>query len=211
MGLPTNLSFLRTGTGGQTLEVYLEPLCPFSYKMARSLEDNVLPHVKEGGKYHGKVELIIRVYAQPFHYFSAFPCEAILVFCNEHPDLFWEYFMASFAIQDNWFNKMVKDKTPLQCQQAYVDVALDVLEKHGRLPAGPRSKAAGAMMDKLQVQDKMNGGSTMFTEIKYLTREGRQNGIHFTPTVLLNGLEDGSVSSSFGKDDWDKYLAEKIQ
>ncbi|BEI80706.1 hypothetical protein CcaverHIS002_0112350 [Cutaneotrichosporon cavernicola] len=194
MGLPTNLSFLRTGTGGQTLEVYLEPLCPFSYKMARSLEDNVLPHVKEGGKYHGKVELIIRVYAQPFHYFSAFPARPSLP-----------------VLGDNWFNKMVKDKTPLQCQQAYVDVALDVLEKHGRLPAGPRSKAAGAMMDKLQVQDKMNGGSTMFTEIKYLTREGRQNGIHFTPTVLLNGLEDGSVSSSFGKDDWDKYLAEKIQ
>ncbi len=38
-------------------------------------------------------------------------------------------------------------------------------------------------------------------------REGRQNGIHFTPTVLLNGLEDGSVSSSFGKEDWDKYLS----
>ncbi len=44
---------------------YLEPLCPFSYKMAKSLEANVLPHVKEGGKYHGKLQLIVRIYAQP--------------------------------------------------------------------------------------------------------------------------------------------------
>lgn len=33
--------------------------------MLRSLEANVLPHVKEGGKYHGKLQLIVRIYAQP--------------------------------------------------------------------------------------------------------------------------------------------------
>ena len=30
---------------------------------------------------------------------------------------------------------------------------------------------------------------------------GRQNGIHVTPTAVLDGLVDGSVSSSFGTDD----------
>lgn len=107
------------------------------------------------------------------HYFSAFPCEAILIFGKEHPDLFWEYLMAAFAIQDKWFNNQVKDKTPLDIQHAYVDVALDVLDKAGRLPAGPRSKAAGEMIDKLQVHDKANGGSTMFLDLKYLCESGR--------------------------------------
>lgn len=84
--------------------------------------------------------------------------------------------MAMFGIQDQWFNNQVKDKTPLQCQHAYVDVALDVLEKAGRLPAGPRSKAAGEWIDKLQVHDKANGGSSMFMELKYLSESASRTG-----------------------------------
>lgn len=112
-----------------------------------------------------------------------------------------------FDAQESWFNKEVADKTPSQCQQYFVDVALTVLDKAGKLAPGPRSAAAAPFLEKLAVHDKANGGSTAFLDLKYLAREGRQNGIHFTPTVLLNGLEDGSVSSSFGKEEWDKYLA----
>lgn len=44
---------------------YLEPLCPFSAKMARSLAANVVPQITKGGKYEGQVQLIVRIYAQP--------------------------------------------------------------------------------------------------------------------------------------------------
>lgn len=50
----------------------------------------------------------------------------------------------------------------------------------------------------------------MFEPLKYLIKEGRQNGIHFTPTALLNGLEDGTVSSGWGRSEWDKWLEEKL-
>jgi hypothetical protein len=87
---------------------------------------------------------------------------------------------------------------------------LAVLEKAGKLAAGARTAASTKFMDMLQVHDKANGGSTAFLDLKYLVREGRQNGIHFTPTVLLNGLEDPNVSSSWGKPEWDKFFAEKV-
>lgn len=102
------------------------------------------------------------------------------------------------------------DKTPRQIQQAYVDVMLGVLEKNGKLAAGARSAESGKYMDKLQVHEKANGGSSMFLDLKYLTREGRQRSVHVTPTTFLNGLVDDSVSSSFGKPEWDKFFEEKV-
>lgn len=44
---------------------YLDFLCPFSRKMAISLNDNVIPLITKGGKYEGKVQLLIRLYPQP--------------------------------------------------------------------------------------------------------------------------------------------------
>jgi hypothetical protein len=37
----------------------------------------------------------------------------------------------------------------------------------------------------------------------------RQNGIHVTPTPVLDGLVEPSISSSFGKDEWKKWLQDK--
>lgn len=64
-----------------------------------------------------------------------------------------------------------------------------------------------------------------------MVKIGRQNSIHVTPTVLLDGIHlllvvsslsaifliisyaglvDPAVSSSFGKDEWQKYVSEKL-
>jgi hypothetical protein len=39
---------------------------------------------------------------------------------------------------------------------------------------------------------------------------GRQNGIHVTPTVLFDGLKEDSVSSSWGQEEWNKFLTAKL-
>ena len=38
----------------------------------------------------------------------------------------------------------------------------------------------------------------------------RQNGIHVSPTVLLDGLIAGEISSSWGEKEWTDFLAKKI-
>lgn len=43
-----------------------------------------------------------------------------------------------------------------------------------------------------------------------LKRDACRVGVHVTPTVALDGVIDPSVSSSFTKDDWTKYLDEKV-
>lgn len=213
MGLPRSLAFLRLGTGPQVLEVYLDPLCPFSAKQARSLAANVIPLLHKGGKYHGHLSLVTRPYPQPFHYFAMFHTEAVLVFGYAHPDLFWSYLTAVFDTQTEYFNVPVSTMTPSACRDKLTEVALSVLEKHGKLGSGPRSKAFGEFRDRLEVKQKgdyINGGNESLDDMKYLIKVGRQDGVHVTPTVLLNGLKEDSVSSSWGKEEWEQFLGDKI-
>lgn len=38
----------------------------------------------------------------------------------------------------------------------------------------------------------------------------RRVGVHVTPTVLFNGIEEGGISSSFSKEQWDEWLQKNI-
>jgi protein-disulfide isomerase len=44
-------------------------------------------------------------------------------------------------------------------------------------------------------------------QTKILQKYGRQNAIHVTPTILVNGLIENSASSSWTEEDWKNYLS----
>ena len=49
------------------LEVYVDYLCPFSKKITLNALDPVIkPLLSDGGKYHEKVQLILRLQPQPW-------------------------------------------------------------------------------------------------------------------------------------------------
>ncbi len=52
-----------------------------------------------------------------------------------------------------------------------------------------------------------NAGNAVTNDFKIHLRIARQNGIHVSPTVLINGLADLSIQSSWDMDTWDAYLA----
>ncbi|WVW78826.1 hypothetical protein I302_100788 [Kwoniella bestiolae CBS 10118] len=206
MSLPRSLSYLRQGTGGQILDIYLDPLCPYSAKITRSLTANVLPLIRKGGKYEGKLSVVARIYPQPFHYFAVFHTEALIVFGKLYPDLFWDYLSAIFETQSEYFNQPSSSLTPSETRDKLIHLATDLIEKkHGN--AGPKSKVFGELRDKLEVKSSPNGGNEATDDFKYLLKVGRQNGIHITPTALLDGLKDDSVSSSWGKEEWEKWIS----
>lgn len=47
-------------------------------------------------------------------------------------------------------------------------------------------------------------------DLKQTIKYSRQNSIHVSPTVLLDGVIDPSISSSFTKEDWAKYIEDKL-
>ncbi|WVQ83805.1 hypothetical protein IAT38_005949 [Cryptococcus sp. DSM 104549] len=205
MALPRSLTFLRQGVGSQALEVYLDPLCPFSAKITRSLTANVLPLISKGGKYDGKLHLIPRLYMQPFHYYGAFAIEALLVFGARYPSHFWAYLVEVFEHQSEYFNQPASEMTPSQARDKLVHLAVDVLESKGAVE-GPKSKVFGELRDALDNKGSPNGGNEATDGVKHTLKIGRQNGVHVTPTVLFDGLKEDSVSSSWGKEEWEKFL-----
>nr|XP_018265835.1 uncharacterized protein I303_02209 [Kwoniella dejecticola CBS 10117]OBR87993.1 hypothetical protein I303_02209 [Kwoniella dejecticola CBS 10117] len=167
MSLPRSLTFLRQGTGGQILDIYLDPLCPYSAKITRSLSTNVLPLITNGGKYEGRLSLVTRIYPQPFHYFAPFHTEALIVFGKTYPDLFWEYLTAIFDTQTEYFNQPSTQLTPSQTRDKLVNLATDLLEKNNKF-TGPKSKVFGELRDKLENKGSPNGGTEATDDLKYL-------------------------------------------
>ncbi|WWC87162.1 uncharacterized protein L201_002048 [Kwoniella dendrophila CBS 6074] len=209
MSLPKSLTFLRQGTGDQTLDIYLDPLCPFCAKIHKSLTANVLPLITKGGKYEGKIGLVARLYPQPFHYFAVFHTEALIVFGKLYPTLFWDYLGAIFKTQSEYFNQAASKLTPSETRDKLIHLAVDLLEKNNKID-GPKSKVYGELRDKLDVKSSPNGGNEATDDFKYLLKVGRQNSVQVTPTAILNGLKDESVSSSWGKEEWEKWFSEKV-
>lgn len=55
-----------------------------------------------------------------------------------------------------------------------------------------------------------NHGNKVSNDLKLQIRLGRQNGIHVSPTVLVNGIRDDNVSSGWDLEQWKEYLKTKL-
>ncbi|QRV93829.1 thioredoxin [Ceratobasidium sp. AG-Ba] len=200
MSLQPTLSFLCLGdpSAPHSLEFYIDFQCPFSAKIFFNAIDPILkPTFSDSGKYARKVRIILRLQPQPWHACSAFLHEAALAVGRVAPTHFWEYVAILFKNQEAFFNVPTSSLTPLQVREKLVALA----------PAG---------VDKSKVQDLLthkttpNGGIDVADDLKYNIKIGRQNGIHVTPTAVWDGLTANEVSSSWGKEEWDKFLSSKI-
>lgn len=99
----------------------------------------------------------------------------------------------------------------------YFDEALE--NKSRRETAQELSKLAekvGVSSDKVLellvngTGEAKNAGNKVTNDLKLFIRIGRQNGIHVSPTVLLDGLKDDSISSGWELDQWKEYLKSKL-
>lgn len=43
-------------------------------------------------------------------------------------------------------------------------------------------------------------------DVKFMVKANRVTGVHVTPTVLFNGVEERSISSSWTFEQWDDWL-----
>lgn len=169
---------LSWGHGPAIFEVFLEPTCPFSVKAFNKL-DALLQKAGED-----KITIKIRLQSQPWHMFSGVVIRAILAASTlpEGKEAAKKVMKAvgehreEFEFTDHCAGPNM-DATPAQI--------LKRIEDYSGL-----SLAAAFAIPALQ------------TDIKWHSKYARQNGIHVSPTFMVNGLIMPGMSSGDSVEEW---------
>jgi protein-disulfide isomerase len=173
---------LSWGTGTRLLEVFLEPTCPFSVRAFNKL-DSLLQQV-------GEENLTIRIilHSQPWHLFSGIVVRAVLAALTL-PEGKQAAKAVLHAVADHReefeFTDHCRgpnmDKTPSQI--------VSLLEQY-----------SGVSLREAFEQPELQ------LLIKSHCKYSRQNGIHVSPTFMINGLIQPDMGSGEEISEWIKRL-----
>jgi len=204
MALQPSLSFQRLvgekGADLHTLEVFIDYVCPFSGRIAKSIETNLKPLIASGGKYAGKVQLIVRLHPQPWHASSTLTHEAALAVGRVDPAAFWPYSLLLLEKQAEYYDIPTSTQTPAQIRASLASLASGFLS----------AEQVKEVQELLTLKSTPNGGTGVTDDLKYNIKYSRANSIHVSPTALWDGLIANEVSSSFGKAEWESFLEKRL-
>ena len=166
------------GDGERTLELFLEPTCPFSARAFGKLDDLL--------KLSGPENLSIHIWlqSQPWHLFSGIICRAILAASTDDAgkDAARKVMTAIFAQREAFEFDDHRSGPNLDATPNDLIVRME--------------DASGlALAQAFQI-------SGLEKEIKRHTRYARQNGIHESPTFMVDGLINPSMSSGDSIEEW---------
>ena len=169
---------LTWGTGPRSFELFLEPTCPYSARAFGKL-DALLDLA-------GPENLQIRIWlqSQPWHLFSGIICRAIVA-ASTGPGgkrAAKQVMAAVFA-----------DRDAFEFDDHRSGPNLDTTPNQLIARIEQASGVAIATAFQLPGLERV---------IKQHTRYARQNGIHVSPTFLVDGLIDPSLSSGDSPQDW---------
>ncbi|KAJ1727875.1 hypothetical protein LPJ72_005728 [Coemansia sp. Benny D160-2] len=187
---------------GHTLEIFLDYACPFSAKIWRFLESQLLPSFAQESQQH--ISVIFRHQVQPWHPNSTLMHEASLAVEKLNPAAFMRYSSALFDSQVDYFDEATVNLTRTEIYRKLADLAVGVNAVDDRT----------ALLQLLDIQSSdspTNKGNAVTNDLKYHVKLARAQGIHVSPTVVFDGIRDDSVSSSWGLDQWNAWLQPKLQ
>ncbi len=166
------------GDGPRVLEIFLEPTCPFSVKAFGKL-DELLARV---GK--DRIAFKVRLQSQPWHMFSGVVVRCILAASTlEGGKRDARAVMVAVAAHREEF------EFDHHCGGANLDATPNDVIRRLEGYTGLDLASAFALPD-------------LDREIKWHCRYARQNGIHTSPTSMIDGLVQTDISSSDSVSDW---------
>lgn len=170
------------GHGPREFEVFLEPTCPYSGKAFAKLEQLLA----EAGE--DRVTVKIRLHSQPWHMFSPVIVRAIYAAASlpEGKAAAWKVLAAVYAHKDEFeFERHAtgpnRDATPndlIRRIEGYTGLAL-------------MAAFDEPLLDK---------------STRWDARYARQNGIHVSPSFMIDGIFQGDMSSGDEVSAWVKKL-----
>lgn len=205
MALPPKFSGqLLTSTSGSsakhTIELYLDYVCPFSGKIFKTFYGSVVHLIHKKYTSPG-VRVIFRQQIQPWHPSSILTHEAGAAVLRTAPNSFWAFSEKLFEHQKEYFDVNVVNESRNETYKRLAKLAGSV--------EGVDEKT---ILDLLVVPDKagedgsLNVGNKVTDDVKFQVKANRVTGVHVTPTVLFNGVEERSISSGWTLEQWEEWL-----
>ncbi|ODV85783.1 hypothetical protein CANARDRAFT_27873 [[Candida] arabinofermentans NRRL YB-2248] len=186
-----------------SVEFFLDYDCPFSAKLFKKLNDEIIPLLKSKGIL-GEFDLTIINVIQPWHHInSGVMHEVALAVANEYPSQFWKFSTVLFENIQSFYDSETFDLSRKQITQKAIDLAVANLKD-----------IDGSALWKWLVISKnadgspSNAGNKLAKDVKYFTRYHRTIGVHVTPTVSVDGIPNGSIESSSPAQDIVKILSD---
>jgi hypothetical protein len=166
------------GHGPRVFEVFLEPTCPFSVRAFGKLDDLL------GQAGDDRVTVKIRLQSQPWHMYSGVIVRCILA-ASTLPGgkQTAKSVMAAVATHRETF------EFDHHCRGANMDATPNDIIERIEGYSGVKLAKAFAIPD-------------LDREIKWHCKYARQNGIHVSPTFMIDGLVETGMSSGDAVSDW---------
>ena len=170
------------GHGPRLFEMFLEPTCPFSAKAFGKL-DELLAQAGED-----RVTVKIRLQSQPWHLFSCVIVRCILAASTlESGKNAAKAVLAAVATHREEF------EFDHHCRGPNLNATPNDIITRLEGYSGIQLRDAFALPD-------------LDREIKWHSKYGRQNGVHVSPTFMIDGLVQANMSSGDAVSDWASRL-----
>jgi protein-disulfide isomerase len=173
---------LEWGHGPRVFEVFLEPTCPFSVRAFGKLD----ALLAEAGP--DKITIKLRLQSQPWHMYSGVVTRCVIA--------------ASTLSAGKEAAKAVLASVAAHREEFE-------FERHA---GGPNMKATpDDIIARLEGYSGLNLAAAfaipnLDREIKWHCKYARQNGIHVSPTFMIDGVVQPNISSGDNVSDWAKHL-----
>ena len=166
------------GHGPRVLEIFLEPTCPFSVKAFGKLDDLL----RQAGE--DRITIKFRLQSQPWHMYSGVITRCILVASTlESGKAAAKSVMAAVAAHREEF------EFDHHCAGPNLGATPNDIIRRIESYSGVRFADAFAIPD-------------LDREVKWHCKYARQNGIHVSPTFMIDGLVQPAMSSGDPVADW---------
>ena len=182
---------LGSANARYVVELWLDYCCPFSRKAYDTMIKRVIPHFEEN--HPGVLQFVLRHQVQPWHPQSTLTHEAALAVESIDSSKFFEFSSLVFDNQESFNDENTFNKTRQELYNTLADLASRVGVDKAKF------------LDLLKFSQN-NGGTGVTPDLKWFVKVSRQNSIHVSPTALVNGLIDNSISSSWDVEKWKEHL-----
>lgn len=193
---PSTLGILLgTKSADIKIDVFIDLCCPFSKKIFKRLYTEVFPLV-EATKANS-VCFCFYLTPQPWHPQSSMMTESVIAVKLIVPDLTLNYINSLFDAQESFFDAATYSKSRIQVYEDLSIIAAEFVEKTNFMKLLER---------KVTDDGSLNSGNETTQTLKWYVKYHRSCGVHVTPTVFVNNIEAGHISSGWSLAEWTDLL-----